>query len=136
MVRPAPRIALVPPLIVRMEEPVSVRLPRVVVESLFPSLPRRTVPDWMVVQPVPPFGTGRIPVTFAVRSTRAEVMAPAVALRKPFRVLPRERPPPVILTPPATVVVPALVKELRPEKVFESERRVEEEKDQVEVEKE
>ena len=41
----------------------------------------------IVAQPVPPFTIGSIPVTLAVRSTRAVETTPAVALRKPVRLL-------------------------------------------------
>ena len=47
---------------VRIEEPVSVRLPRVVVESAPVPLPKSTVPAWMFPQPVPPKLTARVVV--------------------------------------------------------------------------
>ena len=51
---PAPRRAFVPPVMVRTEEPVSVRLPRVVVESADEPLPSKTVLALIVPHPVPP----------------------------------------------------------------------------------
>ena len=53
---------------------------------------------------VPPLPIPKIPVMFEVRSTRAAVIAPAVALRKPPR-LPIVSPPPVMFKPPANVLV-------------------------------
>ena len=62
-------------------------------------------------RPVPPFVIPSVPVMSDVKLTRAVAMAPAVALRKPER-LPRERPPPVMLSPPANeeVAVPVAMK--------------------------
>jgi hypothetical protein len=67
---PAPRVALVPPVMVRIEEPVSVREPRVVVETAPVPLPRRTVLELMVDQPVPPFATESAALSESVPAVR------------------------------------------------------------------
>ena len=66
---PAPRRALVPPVMVRILEPVSERFPRVVVETGDEPFPKRTVLAFRVPQPVPPFDTPRSPVTSVARLT-------------------------------------------------------------------
>jgi len=60
-------------------------VPAVVVERAEEPLPYGITPVAMLAQPVPPFATGRIPVTSLARLTRAVDRAPAVALRKPER---------------------------------------------------
>jgi hypothetical protein len=62
--------------------------------------PRRSVFACIDAQPVPPFETGRSPVTSAARSTSDVDTAPAVALRKPESV-PMVSPPVVCM--PANV---------------------------------
>ncbi len=76
MVVPLPKTALVPPPMERMEEPVSVRLPRVVVARAEAPFPRRTVPDCMVPHPVPPTEAAKVeeemravPPAFAMTGT-------------------------------------------------------------------
>ena len=72
-------------MIVSIELPVSVRLPRVVVESAPDPLPRSTVLACMLFHPVPPLATCRIPATSDERLTRAAEMAPEADLRMPER---------------------------------------------------
>ena len=48
-------------------------------------LPKTSVFAWTAAHPVPPFGTGRTPVTSAAKSMSAVATTPAVALRKPLR---------------------------------------------------
>ena len=64
---PAPRSAFAPPVMVSTEEPVSERVPRVVVESAPEPLPSRTVLALIVPHPVPPFDTPSRPVTSVAR---------------------------------------------------------------------
>src|SRR5437868_7061414 len=55
--------------------------------------PSTTAPAATLLQPVPPFATGKMPVTFDARSTSAVERTPAVALRKPVSdvaIVPRE----------------------------------------------
>ena len=59
MVRPVPRIALVPPVIVRMDEPVSVTFPRATEVMPLVPLPKSTWPEVRVLWPVPPEPTPR-----------------------------------------------------------------------------
>ena len=58
-------------------------VPAEVVARAEEPLPYGMAPDWMAAQPVPPFETGRTPVTSLARLMRAVATAPAVAFRKP-----------------------------------------------------
>lgn len=62
---------------------------------------------------VPPFAIPRTPVTSVVSETKVFVMAPAVARRMPVT-LPKVSPPPVMLMPPAKVLVAVLVASMVP----------------------
>src|SRR3989344_1189132 len=55
----------------------------VVVASALVPCPYGMAPVWMFAQPVPPFPTGRTPVTSLARLTRAVATAPAVAFKNP-----------------------------------------------------
>src|SRR5262249_34797863 len=58
-------------------------VPAVVVLSAPPPLPKSTAPAATFAHPVPPFATGKIPVTSLARFTSVAETAPATLLRNP-----------------------------------------------------